>query len=446
MLPGRPIDPGGSALAIEPAGPVSGTVVAPASKSVTNRLLVIAALATGTSRLGRPLLSDDTLAMAAGLRLFGVRIDLSAEAASVAGTGGVLERPSGVVGAGLSGTTMRFLAAVSLLAPGPVTLDGEAPLRRRPLGPLLDVLLEAGAEVHSADGHAPVVIKAAGFAGGRLVVDARASSQFATALLLVAPYAHHDVELAVENLGAGGYVEMTLDSMSRFGAAVERRGDDRFAVTAGAHYRPHDEVVEYDASAAAHLFSLALATGGEVTVSNAAATLQPDASIVELFGQMGAEVTQAPGGGTTVRAGQGQLRPVSADLSKTPDQLPSVAVLAALASGVTSLRGLSVARGHETDRVEAVASELAKLGADVETSAEAMVIRGGRPLHGGVVETYDDHRMAMAFSVLGAVVPGVSIASPGCVAKTYPGWWADLASLGVGVRPPPTAQGTSATP
>ena len=129
---------------------------------------------------------------------------------------------------------------------------------------------------------------------------------------------------------------------------------------------------------------------------------------------------------------------MSADLSKTPDQLPSVAVLAALASGVTSLRGLSVARGHETDRVEAVASELAKLGADVETSAEAMVIRGGRPLHGGVVETYDDHRMAMAFSVLGAVVP----AAPGCVAKTYPGWWADLASLGVGVRLRPTAQGT----
>ncbi|MGO9558304.1 MAG: 3-phosphoshikimate 1-carboxyvinyltransferase [Acidimicrobiales bacterium] len=428
-----------SPLLIEPAGPVAGTVAAPPSKSVTNRLLVMAALAEGKSTLGRPLISDDTHVMAAGLQLFGARITLSAEVASVSGTGGLLERPPGVVGAGLSGTTLRFLAALCLLAPGPVTLDGEAPLRRRPLGALLDVLVEAGAVVHSADGHAPVVIEAAGLPGGRLVVDAGASSQFATALLLVAPYARRDVELAVENLGAGGYVDMTMDSMNRWGAAVERRGDGLYCVSAGARYVARDEVVEYDASAAAHLYSLALATGGEVTVSNAVPTLQPDASMVELFETMGAEVTELRGRGTTVRAGAHKLRPVSADLSKTPDQLPTVAVLAALADGVTSLRGLSVARGHETDRVEAVASELSKLGADIETSSAAMVIRGGRSLHGGVVDTYDDHRMAMAFSVLGAVVPGVSIASPGCVAKTYPGWWDDLAALGVGVSTRPRA-------
>ncbi|MGO9198270.1 MAG: 3-phosphoshikimate 1-carboxyvinyltransferase [Acidimicrobiales bacterium] len=423
------------ALRIVPAGQVKGVVTAPSSKSVTNRLLVMAALAEGTSTARHPLVSDDTVAMAVGLGCFGARVTLTEEAAVVSGTGGAVEAPAGVVGAGLSGTTLRFLAAVSLLAPGPVTLDGEPPLRRRPLGGLLGALAEAGARVKSADGHAPVVVEPSGFTGGHLVVDAAASSQFASALLLVAPYARSDVQLRVENLGAGGYVEMTVDSMRRWGAAVTRSDEDTFIVTAGRHYLARDEEVEYDASAAAHLYSLAMAAGGEVTVRNAVRTLQPDSAIVDLFAQMGAEVSSSPGRGTTVRARTGQLRPVTVDLKTMPDQLPTVAVLCALAPGVAHLTGLGVARGHETDRVAAVATELAKLGADVETESDGILIRGGRPLHGGLVETYDDHRMAMAFSVLGAVVPGVTIAAPGCVAKTYPCWWADLSSLGVGVTP-----------
>ena len=224
------------ALRIVPAGQVKGVVTAPSSKSVTNRLLVMAALAEGTSTARHPLVSDDTVAMAVGLGCFGARVTLTEEAAVVSGTGGAVEAPAGVVGAGLSGTTLRFLAAVSLLAPGPVTLDGEPPLRRRPLGGLLGALAEAGARVKSADGHAPVVVEPSGFTGGHLVVDAAASSQFASALLLVAPYARSDVQLRVENLGAGGYVEMTVDSMRRWGAAVTRSDEDTFIVTAGRHY------------------------------------------------------------------------------------------------------------------------------------------------------------------------------------------------------------------
>ena len=427
-------------LRIEPTGPVQGSLAAPPSKSVTNRLLVISALAEGTSILERPLLSDDTAAMATALRSFGIPVELTKAAAVVSGRGGTIEAPEGPVDAGLSGTTLRFLAAVALLAHGTVELDGEPPLRRRPLGGLVDALVTAGARVRSAGGHAPVVIESSGLAGGRIVVDAGASSQFATALLLVAPYAGKDTELVVEHLGAGGYVDLTVEHMRRSGAGVGRPAADIFAIAAGRHYRARDETVEYDASAAAHLFAVAVAAGGAVTVDNATPTLQPDSAVTALFAAMGAEVSLGSGGATTVRR-DGPLLPVTADLSGMPDQLPTVAALAALAPGVSRLSGLAVARGHETDRVAAVAAELTKLGADVEAGEDHLEVRGGRPLHGGVVDTYEDHRMAMAFAALATAVPGVSIASPGCVAKTYPRWWADLKALGVRVEAGPDPAG-----
>lgn len=422
-------------LAVEPAGPVSGALAAPASKSVTNRLLVMAGLAEGTSTLTSPLVSDDTVAMARGLAAFGVGVEFSETTMAVTGRGGELRPPGAPVNAGLSGTTLRFLAAVGLLARGAVVLDGEPGLRKRPLGGLLAAIAQAGARVEATDGHAPVLIESSGLPGGSLMVDARASSQFATALLLISPYAASDTELVVEHLGAAGYVELTVDLMCRRGASVTSHGDGRFHVVGQRPYQPADERVEYDASAAAHLFSIALATGGEVTVTNAAETLQPDSELLGLFAEMGAEVIVEEAGGVTVRGAPGPLYAVNADLSAMPDQLATVAVLAVLAEGVTRLKGLGVTRGHETDRLAAVAGELSKLGASVEADEDSLLIRGGRRLHGGLVETYDDHRMAMAFSVLGTRVAGIRIASPGCVAKTYPSWWADLATLGVGIAP-----------
>ncbi|MHB1988737.1 MAG: 3-phosphoshikimate 1-carboxyvinyltransferase [Acidimicrobiales bacterium] len=432
MSSGVPLGLGSPVLGLEASGPVSGILRAPPSKSVTNRLLVIASLAHGTSIIKEPLVSDDTEVMARGLARYGAVIDLSEHEAVVTGTGGVMTTPDGVVMAGLSGTTLRFLAAVSLLANGSVILDGEPALRRRPLQGLLEALAETGARVTSTDGHAPVVIQSAGLPGGRVRVDARESSQFATALLLVAPYAATDSKIVVEHLGAAGYVEMTASLMSRWGAVVEGE-PDTLMVRAARHYTAGEETVEYDASAAAHLFALGLATGGAVTVANTSSTAQPDSAITELFGEMGA-VVHAPGtGGLTVSASGEALQGVSADMSRMPDQLATMAVLGALANGLTRLRGLSVTRGHETDRLVAVARELDKLGADVRADHDELVVKGGRRLHGGVVETYADHRMAMAFSALGCAVRGVRIASPGCVAKTYPGWWSDLDALGVRV-------------
>lgn len=423
-----------SEVEIVPSGSLGGTCRAPASKSVSNRLLLIAALAEGTSHLVEVLESEDTAVMTAGLRGLGARVvELDAGILEIHGTGGRLSEPDGVIGAGLSGTTLRWLAAAALLVPGTVVIDGEPPLRRRPMLALLQALEALGARIESDGGKPPLRISCDGFRGGPVRVDAAESSQFATGLLLVSPYAHGDVELEVDNLGAEGYVSLTVEAMSRWGATVLRRGAGRYVVVAGRHYQAREEVVEYDASAAGHLFALAMASGGSVTVSNAVATSQPDAHLTEVFSEMGATVANVPGGGVSVSR-QGSMNGVDVDVSLMPDQVPTLAALGALAKGTTRLFNVSVARGHETDRVASIARELSKLGGSVEEEGDSLVVHGGRPLAGAVVETYDDHRMAMALSSLAAVVPGVVILDPGCVRKTYPLYWQDATALGMQLR------------
>lgn len=414
-------------------GPLSGRLRAPSSKSVTNRLMVMAALAGGRSEIRHPLLSDDTYAMAAGLRALGAPVGLEGQLAVVEGRGGTFH-PLAPVDAELSGTTLRFLAALSLLADAPVVLTGRPALCRRPLGALLSVLASTGALVESEEGHAPVRIVPAGLPGGRIVVDAKESSQFATALLLVAPYAARDVELVIENLGASGYVELTVGLMTELGAVVSERGGE-LLVRAGSHYRAGRYEVEYDASAAAHLFAAAVASGGAVSVTNVTKSLQPDSVVPDLLSEMGAEVSAAPAGGLTVAAPAGALRSIEADLSTIPDQLPTLAVLAALAEGESRFSGIAVSRGHESDRPAAVAAELGRLGADVVVDEDLLVVRGGRPLRGARLDSHGDHRMAMAFAALATAVPGVRITGAQCVNKTYPAWWEDLRGLGAVLEP-----------
>jgi len=419
-------------LEIVPAGPVQGTLDAPSSKSLTNRLLVIAALAEGKSVLSGLLESDDTVAMTSGLRALGARIEDVGGDTEVTGTSGRPVAGGTEVDAGLSGTTLRFLAAVALLAKGTVVLDGSEPLRRRPIAPLLDALAAAGAEVSSDGGRPPLRISSRGLAGGRLRVDASASSQFATGLLLVGPYADDDLIVEVVGLRELGYVRLTVATMARWGASVGEEAPGRFRVSARDRYVSRAESVEHDASAAAHLYALAVATRGSITVANAFETAQPDGGLVEVLAAMGASFSRGPGGTTVER--RGELTGVDVDLAAMPDQVPTVAALAALARGDTVIRGVEIARGHESDRITAVATELGRLGARVEEAPDGLVVHGGAPLHAGRIDTHHDHRIAMAFTAIGAVVPGVELSDPGCVAKTYPGFFDDVARLGVGVR------------
>ena len=443
-----------AALELLPAGPVSLRLAAPASKSVTNRALLCAALAEGTSRLHGAAPSDDAQAMAAALAQLGAWIDLGAPGPAVwtvTGTGGRPASPTRPLDARLSGTTMRFLAAAATLTPAGATVTGAAPLLRRPVGPLVAALAALGAGITDAgDGFPPVTASGGGLAGGAATVDATASSQFASAVLLVAPYARQPVELTAERLGAAAYVDLTAAVMRRFGAEVDpsdpagpgagagHGGVAAWRVAAGRPYRATDLEVEYDASAAAHLLALAAATGGTVTVTNAdPATLQPDAALPALLEAMGASMTR-DGASLTVR-GPEALGPVDADLAAMPDQVTTVAALAALAAGRSRIRGVAVARGHETDRLAALAAELGKLGVAVTELPDGLVVAGPGPdrLRPARLATWGDHRMAMALAAVAARVSGVVIEDPACVAKTYPGFWADLAAAGLAWRAHP---------
>jgi 3-phosphoshikimate 1-carboxyvinyltransferase len=425
----------GPRVQLEPIGPVRARLAAPASKSVTNRMLVCAALAEGISLLRRPLDSDDSAAMRSALHQLGADVREAAGAWSVEGTGGRLAVPAALLDARASGTTMRFLASVATLAPGSVTVSGRPGLLARPVGPLVAALRRLGARLDDHDGFPPVTTAGGGLRGGEVTLDATPSSQFASAVMLAAPYAASPVTLRATGLGARGYVELTAAVMRRFGAGVQRLDGSTWRVAAGVPYRAVEAEVDYDASAAAHLFALAAATGGTITVANARdGGGQPDAGLPELLAAMGS-VVEREGDALTVR-GPERLAPLDADLGPMPDQVTTVAALAALAGGRSRLRNVAVARRHETDRLGALATELGKLGVRVEELPDGLVIHGGGARGPALLDPHDDHRLAMAFAAIAARVPGVAIDDPGCVAKTYPGFWDDLARVGLPVRIP----------
>ncbi|MHB1445414.1 MAG: 3-phosphoshikimate 1-carboxyvinyltransferase [Acidimicrobiales bacterium] len=414
-----------------PAGPTRGRLAAPGSKSHTNRALVLAGLAKGASCLEHPLVADDVGHMVSGLTALGARVEVTQEGFEVHGSGGQFTGSEVTIDAGLSGTTLRFLTAAATLAEGPVTITGRSPLLRRSVRPLLEALAVLGCRVAGGEG-APLVISPGRPRGGRVTVDASASSQLVTAILLVGPFCERDLVVAAEGLGAAGYVSMTVDALRRFGALVESE-PNAVIVRAGSGCLGRTEMIAGDASAAAHLFGLAAATGGQLTVTNLAlAHSQPDWSILGLLEEMGGAVTVGNAGDAVTVAAPERLEPLVADLSASPDLLPTLAVLAALAPGTTTLTGLSVARHHETDRIAAVAAELDRLGVPTSTGPDRITIQGGQPQGPALIQTYDDHRMAMAFAALAARVPGITIDDPGCVSKTYPNFW--TAALGAGLR------------
>lgn len=420
-----------TAVTVTP-GRASGALAAPGSKSVTNRLLVMAALADGESVLRHPLDSDDSRAMRELIEALGAEVADAEGAWRVRGTGGTLKPRAGEVSARLSGTTMRFGMALAALSAEPVTLTGEPPLLRRPVGPLSEALRELGASVRDQDGHPPVAV-GGGLRGGPVTVDVSASSQFASAVLLAAPYARADVLVRVVGEAASSYIELTAEAMRAWGAEVEGHGEAWLVRRGG--YQARDVLVEYDASAAAHLHTLAAASGGAVTVTNAAPhTLQADAAFPRLLARMGCGVAADDDAGSVMVTGPAALTPLGdCDLGAMPDQLPNAAVLAALADGESILRNVAVVRGHETDRIAALAAELVKLGVEVEELPDGLRVTGRGPdaLSPARLDTYDDHRLAMAFAALAARVPGVVIEEPWCVRKTYPAFWRDLSRLGL---------------
>jgi 3-phosphoshikimate 1-carboxyvinyltransferase len=418
------------AVAVIPQGPLSGAVRAPASKSVTNRLLIMATLAEGASALVSPLDSDDSRAMRECIAALGAEVSSADATWKITGTAGAPRTPPGPLDARLSGTTARFITALLTLSAGGGVVDGWGQLRRRPIAPLATALTALGADVRSTDGGLPATVIGGGLDGGVIDVDVSGSSQFASALLLIAPYARDDVVLRTRGRSAAEYIALTAALMAEWGADITRDDSEgEWRVRAGAGYSARSVEVEYDASAAAHLFAVGVASGGAVTVTNVAArSRQPDAGLPDVLARMGCDVRR-DGSAVTVAPGPA-LHPIDVSLGAMPDQVTTLAVLAALAPGRSVLRDVGVTRLHETDRLAALAAELAKVGVRVEAQSDALVIHGGTALGPARLKTYDDHRLAMAFAALGTRLSGLAIADPGCVAKTYPEFWHDVARLG----------------
>jgi 3-phosphoshikimate 1-carboxyvinyltransferase len=411
-----------NALAVEPlAAAPDATVVLPGSKSLTNRALVAAALADGTSRLEGALLADDTEAMVEGVRALGAVVGRDADALVVEGG----PRPPGpvAVDARLSGTTARFLLPVLGLGEGPASLDGGPPLRSRPLEPLLDALRSLGAAV---DGDALPVTVRGPMHGGTARLPGDVSSQFVSGLLLAGPCLAGGLRVEPTTpLVSTPYVAMTAAVMAAFGAGVRRDGD-AWIVPQG-RYRAATYAVEPDASAASYFFAAAVLTGGRVTVPGLGrGSLQGDLAFVDVLERMGA-VVQREDDRTTVAAGPG-LHGVDVDLSELSDTAQTLAAVAVFADSPTRVRGIAFARAKETDRLAAVVRELRRVGVAAEETDDGFLVHPGTP-QPAVVETYDDHRMAMSFALLGLRVPGIAIADPGCVAKTFPGFWDALEGL-----------------
>ncbi|MTV26841.1 3-phosphoshikimate 1-carboxyvinyltransferase [Nitriliruptoraceae bacterium ZYF776] len=413
------------------ASPPSATVAVPGSKSLTNRALVAAALADGTSTLDGVLFADDTEAMLGGLRALGfdLAVDRAATRVTVVGQAGRVPPGPATVDVRLSGTTARFLAPVLALGRGDYLLDAGAPFRARPMGPTLDALRELGATVTDLGqpGHLPVRVSADGLAGGHLAVPGDVSSQFLSGLLLTAPATRDGLEITVTTpLVSVPYVELTVDVLAAFGVAVERTVAGGFRVPPSG-YRATRYRVEPDASAASYLLAAAAITGGRVRVPGLGdGARQGDAGFADVLAAMGAEVTR-DADGVEVR-GTGRLRGIEVDLADLSDTAQTLAAVAVFAEGPTRVTGIGFIRRKETDRIAAVVTELRRCGIEAHEEDDGFVVHPGAP-RPTVVATYDDHRMAMSFALLGLVAPGIEIADPGCVAKTFPTYFDVLDEL-----------------
>ena len=411
------------------AAPAHASVFLPGSKSITNRALLLAALADGESRLRAPLHSDDTFYMAGALRELGVHIEETADRDFIiGGTGGVFQAPSKPLFIGNSGTTVRFLTAAACFAPAgaDVVLDGVARMRERPIRDLLGALLTLGVSAESVNGHGcpPVRVRGGGLPGGSCRLAGDVSSQFLTALLQVAPYAQRDVQIEViGDLISKPYVDITRSVMESFGVTFSNDGYRRLHVRSGQRYAARDYAVEADASNASYFLAAAAVTGGTVTLENlSSSSIQGDVRFADVLERMGCVVTH---GETITLTGPERLKGVEADMEAIPDTAQTLAIVAAFADGPSHVTGIASLRVKETDRVAAIAKELPKLGVRVEEERDSWSIHppSSGSCHGAAIDTYDDHRMAMSFAVAGLRVPGVVINDPGCVAKTFPDFW-----------------------
>ncbi|MBX3084436.1 MAG: 3-phosphoshikimate 1-carboxyvinyltransferase [Anaerolineae bacterium] len=401
--------------------PINAVVDIPGSKSITNRALLMAALAEGESVLEHALFSDDSHWCSACLRALGIEIvaDEANERFTVRGTGGKFSAGQADCFVGNSGTTARFITAAAALGHGEYHFDGVARMRQRPISELLVALRQLGADITAEGDRFPLTIHAHGLRGGTTTIDATDSSQLLSGLLMVAPYADSNVTINVTGtIVSQPYIDITLRMMSQFGIQTDKGNYRNYSIKTGQRYRAQRYWIEPDASGATYFFAAAAITGGRVRVPGLTAeALQGDAHFVDVLEMMGCTVTR--GADYLEVQGPDQLRGLDINLNAMSDTAQTLAAIAPFANSPVTIRDIGHNRLKETDRITAVITELRKLGVRAEETADSMTVYPSE-VHGAEIETYDDHRMAMAFAVIGLVAPGVVINNPGCTAKTFP--------------------------
>ncbi|MGD9045479.1 MAG: 3-phosphoshikimate 1-carboxyvinyltransferase [Desulfobacterales bacterium] len=410
-------------IEIKPHNITDCQVNVPGSKSYTHRMLIAAALSDGGCTIKNALASEDTLFTIEALRQMGVQIDVNSAEVRVDGKSGLLEPCDAPIYLGNSGTSMRLLTGVAALGRGTYTLTGTDRMQRRPIKDLLDALQHIGIAARALNGNGcpPVEITAATISKDSVEINCQKSSQYLSALLLMAPCTRNGLEIRV----TGGpvsrpYVDLTIDLMKTFGLHLEREGYHRFNVPGGQVYRAGEYAVEADCSQAAYFWGAAAITGADIKVMGVKAdSAQGDIGFVDLLRQMGCRVSRESDG---IGIAGGSLSAIEADLADMPDQVPMLAVVAAFARGTTVIKNVAHLKSKESDRLTATATELNKMGIEAACTEDALVVKGGRP-KGSIVDTYNDHRIAMSFAIAGLRAEGVCIRDESCVEKSFPGFW-----------------------
>ena len=420
-------------LTLQPPDVVNGVVRLPGSKSLSNRLLLLSSLASGSTEVRNLLESDDTQHMTTALETLGIGLTFSDQGAQclVESPGGPFQVSQADLFLGNAGTAIRPLCAALCLGEGEFTLTGEPRMLERPIAHLVDALRQLGADIRyeGAEGYPPLRIRAAGLRGGSVSIRGNISSQYLTALLLASPLARDALEVqVVGDLVSKPYIEMTIDVMRRFGVAVENDNYQSFRVPGGQSYRsPGVALVEGDASSASYFLSAAAIRGGTVRVEGVGAdSIQGDVAHADILERMGADVTRGP---DYIQVSKGKLNGIDMDLNHIPDAAMTVAVTALFAEGKTVIRNIGNWRVKETDRLAAMALELRKVGAKVVEGPDYLEIDPPRQIQPAHIETYNDHRMAMSFSLASLGDAEITILDPGCVSKTFPEYFDNFRAI-----------------
>ncbi len=413
--------------------PVNATITVPGSKSYTNRALLVAALSSGASTLTGALFSDDTHYMCNALRKLGIPIEADKTQATfhVTGNGGDIPVAGAELYIGNSGTTSRSLVSYVTLGHGKFVIDGDEPMRRgRPIADLLDALRQLGVSVHSQlnSGNLPVLIQADGLEGGKTQLDASKSSQFLTSLLLIAPYAKNGIQIQVVGELKTPYIDMTLSVMKTFGVTVNHHNYRQFYIDKGQQYQPRNYQIEPDASSASYFFAAAAITGGRVKVKHLHLdSAQGDVQFVRVLEKMGCQVNPTTEGIEVIGPAD-RLRGIDVDMKPISDTALTLAAIAPFSDSSVTIRNIEHTRWQETDRIHAMVTELRKLGVPVVEHRDGLEISPA-PITPAAIDTYRDHRVAMAFALIGLKTSGIQIKDPGCVSKTFPHYFEVLQQL-----------------